>query len=381
MKQEIEKNEWIERFLKGDLPAYERVSFLKKMEEDPDFAREVDLHRHLHAIITDGAYLNVKSKLKSIHLEKRRISKKIRRITGFGIGGLIIGVIVLWVLPDTGNTENDKHEPLVIVSEDSVAVQNHIGPLAENTSGTAVRKTIGTPSDDQGPGEEKFPDNTRMDEPVLAKEPIPREKPVEYKEPKTDSLLPETVSEDKTTTGISETMRIPDCRKIKIEGSFREYESCNNKPTGSIAVDRESLTGGQAPYTLSLDKVNFHDTLLFSGLYPTSYALYARDANECISLIGVALIRSVDCVIAYQAVFAPLRGEIWTVPIDPDRSGTLNIFSKNAALIYSIRFAANETVVWSGTTRSGLALPMGLYQFEISYDDGGSFVGNVTILK
>jgi hypothetical protein len=381
MKQEIEINEWIERFLNGDLPADERVSFLKKMEEDPDFAREVELHRQLHKIITDGAYLNIKSKLKSIHLEKKRISKKVRRITGFGIGGLIIGVILLWVLSDTRNTKNEKNLQSVIVREDTVAVQDHKNPLSENTPETAIKITSGTPSADQGPGAEKLPDIALRVEPALAKEPIQAEVPVENKGPKSEKQLSEPVSENKTTTGKTETMRIPDCRKIKIEGSFREYESCNNRPTGSIAIDKESLTGGQAPYTFSLDKINFHDTLLFSGLYPTSYALYARDANECIGLIGTALIRSVDCTNAYQAVFAPLRGEIWTVPIDPDRSGTLNIFSKNAALVYSIRFTANETVVWSGTTLSGLALPMGLYQFGISYDDGGSFVGNVTILK
>jgi len=381
MKQEIEINEWIERFLNGDLPADERVSFRKKLEEDPDFAREVELHRHLHDIITDGAYLNIKSKLKSIHLEKTRISKKIRRFTGFGIGGLIIGVILLWVLPDTGKTENDKNEPSVSVREDSVAVQDQKSPLTEKTPEIAAVITSGAPSADQDPGDDKIPDITFQADTVFAKEQIQREVPVENKEPKTEKQVPEPFSENKPTSRKAEASSKPDCRKIKIEGSFRESESCNNKPTGRIAIDRESLTGGQAPYTFSIDKVNFHDTLLFSGLYPTSYALYARDANKCISRIGTALIRSVDCTNAYQAVFAPLRGEIWTVPVDPDRSGTLNIFSKNAALVYSVRFTGNETVTWSGTTLSGQALPMGLYQFEISYDDGGSYIGNVTILK
>jgi hypothetical protein len=381
MKQEIEISEWIENFLNGDLTADERAIFRKKLEEDPDFVHEVELHRQLRNIISDGAYLNIKSELKSIHLGKIRITKRIKRITGFGVGGLIIGVILLWVQPGWQNREKNNNEQLVSVQEDSMDVQIQETPLTQKNQETASIINSRAPSADQNPVVDKIPDITFQADTVLAKEEIRTGVPVENKEPKTEKQVSEPVSENKPIPAKPEAIVYSDCRKVKIEGSFLESESCNDKPTGSIVIDRQTVTGGQAPYTFSMSRANFRDTLLFSGLYPGSYAVYARDANNCIRRIGLALIRSVDCTNIYQAVFAPLRGEIWTIPVDPDRSGTLNIFSKAGILVYSVRFTGSEPVTWSGTTISGQALPMGIYQFGIRYADGGSFMGNVTIVR
>ncbi len=381
MKQDIEINEWIESFLNGDLPANERVSFRKKLEEDPDFAHKVELHRQLRDIITDGAYLNIKSELKSIHLGKTIITKRIKRITGFGLGGLMIGVILLWMQPGWLNREKNSNEQPISVLEDSMAVTYQEVPLSKRNQETASIKSLRAPSADQNPADDRIPDRTFQVDTVLIKEEIQTAVPVKNEVPKTEKQVSEPYSENKPIPVKPEATGKPDCRKVKIEGSFLESESCDDKPTGSIAIDRQSLTGGQAPYTFSMSQVNFRDTSLFSGLYPGSYALYARDANNCISRIGLALIRSVDCANLYQAVFAPSRGEIWTIPIDPDRSGTLNIFSKVGTMVYSVRFTGSEPVTWSGTTISGQALPMGIYQFGIRYTDGGSFMGNVTIVR
>lgn len=381
MKQEIEINEWIESFLNGDLPADERAIFRKKLEEDPDFAREVEMHRQLRDIITDGAYLNLKSELKSIHLGKTIITKRIKRITGFGLGGLIIGVILLWVQPGWLNSENNNRGQAVSMQEDSIVVQIQKTQLAPKNQETANILKSRTPSAVQNSTVDKISDIRFEADTALAKENIRTIAEVENKEPETEKQVSEPFYENKPIPVKQEATADPDCRKVKIEGSFLESESCNDKPTGSIVIDRQTVTGGQAPYTFSMSRTNFRDTLLFSGLYPGSYALYARDANNCISRIGLALIRSVDCTNIYQAVFAPLRGETWAIPIDPDRSGTLNIFSKAGVLVYSVRFTGDEPVTWSGTTISGQALPMGVYQFGIRYADGGSFMGNVTIVR
>jgi hypothetical protein len=381
MKQEIQISEWIESFLNGDLPADERAIFRKRLEEDPGFAREVEMHRQLRDIITDGAYLNFKSELKSIHLGKTIIKKRIKRITGFGVGGLMIGLILLWIQPGWLNRQKNNNEQPISVHEDSIAVQIQNTPLTQKNQETASIKNSRAPSAVQNPTIDKIPDIRFQADTVLAKEEIQTVVPVENKEPKTEKQVSEPVSENKPIPVKSEATANPDCRKVKIEGSFLESESCNDKPTGSIVIERQTVTGGQAPYTFSMSRANFRDTLLFSGLYPGSYALYARDANNCISRIGLALIRSVDCTNLYQAVFAPLRGEIWTIPVDPDRGGILNIFSKAGALVYSVRFTGSEPVTWSGTTLSGQALPMGIYQFGIRYADGGSYMGNVTIVR
>jgi hypothetical protein len=194
--------------------------------------------------------------------------------------------------------------------------------------------------------------------------------------PQIEPQMPEVNVE---TAPLTDEPSAADCNEIIIEASFTSNISCNNEPTGSIVIDRQSVRGGAPPYAFSLNQKIFADTSVFSALYPGSYSLFARDINDCVSMLGTAIIGSEDCT--YQAAFAPLRGETWMVPVDENRIGTLFIYSKEGNVVYSIPVNGNETTVWSGETLSGQGLPMGLYQFEIRYDDGNRFIGNVTIVR
>lgn len=383
MKQDIEINEWIESFLNGNLPGNETMAFRKKMEEDPGFAREVELHRQIRDIITEGAYLHVKSELKTLHLQKIKLTHRIKRITGFGMGALIIGMLILLVIPDVRVSKKDTIEssPVAPVREDSNAATKLNSPLSEKASEVAGIKSSQALSGEPATVDQSIQIQTVHADTSGKTGIIRTEAADENQKLLTDKPVQEPVENfNSIAVNVAEGGK-PDCRKIKIEGSFSESESCSNKPTGSIVIDRQSLTGGQAPYTFSMNQINFRDTLLFSGLYPGSYPLYAKDANDCVNRIGIALIRSVDCGIIYQAVFAPMKGEIWTVPADPDKEGILNIFSKTGTLVYSVRFSGSEPILWNGTTLSGQPLSMGIYPFEIRYSDGDNFTGNVTIVR
>jgi gliding motility-associated-like protein len=140
-----------------------------------------------------------------------------------------------------------------------------------------------------------------------------------------------------------------------------------------------TVSGGMPPYYFSLDTLNFRDTTVFSDLPPGIYSLYAKEAGNCISRLGTAIINSVDCT--YQAVFAPARGETWSVPSDPEKSATIYIFSRTGTQVYTTAIRSFETIVWNGTADAGQLLPMGIYHFEIRYTDGTSFNGSVTIVR
>jgi len=389
MKEEIEINEWIETCLNGNLSAEEVKLFRKRLEEEPDFAREVERHRQLREIISDGALLHVKNQLMSIHLQKLKTVRKIRRITGYGLGGILVGILTLLVVRISIDDENvqklsgraiPETKTPVIVSDQTGAEELTVELMQD--SGTHARETA---QDIKPTGNDIKTENhamsASMDTFITG---IGREmtgtnlNPV--KTPPDTAIYSETrQDEENEPDTASKKASEANCRKIKLEGNFIEYESCNNKPTGGIMIYSQSVTGGMPPYTFSLNGTRFIDTIQFSGLYPGNYPVYARDANNCISRLGLALVRSVDCT--YQAVFAPLKGEIWTVPADQDREGILNIFNKSGTLVYTIRISNDETTTWNGSTLSGQALPMGIYQFEIRYSDGSRFIGNVTIVK
>jgi hypothetical protein len=383
MKKEIEINEWIEAYLNGDLAEGEAGNFRKHLEEDPSFAREVERHRVIRALITDGAYLDVKNELRSIHHRKTMIKKRIRRITGFGTAGLVIGTLTFLVLNRVFNTKENPVQkvPFGIISTDSV--QGPKPEIHEDHQDLKKPPVAGIPVTATGKPGSLTEEADKTDTAAAAisgmkfqpAEPASDRKTIHMAE----IPVPKTVAGHKPNHVDKDSLSKTDCSNVNIEGYFTEHESCNNKPTGSIIIDRQSVQGGLPPYTFSLSQAGFRDTLIFSGLYPGSYALYAKDANDCVCRLGIALIHSVDCT--YQAVFAPLRGETWMIPAEPDRTGILNIFSRTGALVYTIQLSGNDTPAWNGTTLSGQPLPMGVYQFEIRYDDGSSMVGNVTIVR
>src|SRR5690606_2746182 len=60
--------------------------------------------------------------------------------------------------------------------------------------------------------------------------------------------------------------------------------TCNDK--GSIEV--ASVAGGLAPYTYSLDGVNFSNKTFFAELSPGDYTVFVKDASDCISTTTIS---------------------------------------------------------------------------------------------
>jgi len=341
-------------------------------------ALEVERHRLLREVISDGAYIKVKNDLNSIHLTRLR-NRRINRIKGFGLGGILIGIVCVIFVPGIKKSEivqpgiTDSVAPGTEKTELQNSVDSITFPPYTYGTGIVVENNESVTINAVKPG---FDDSvagspaasTFITEPDEDKLPLMNEK-----------LLTKTVKVNGRVSGKRTEAGTVDCGKVNIEGKFYESESCNNSPTGTISFDRSSLTGGTAPYAFSLTGSQFKETTVFSNLYTGNYTLYAKDAMNCTSQIGIAFIGTIDCT--YQAVFAPSRGEIWSVPADPEKTGQLNIFSKSGDLVYSVRFSIHESVVWDGTTLSGQLLSMGIYQFGIRYSDGISFNGNVTIVR
>lgn len=388
MKKEIEINEWIESYLSGNLPEDEMNDFQSRMKEDPSFAKEVEMHKQIHEIIENGTYIHIRNELKSIHLKKIKFFNSIRRISFFVTGGLIVGLVMFLVLKNQ-NESNEvagKTTDNSIQQESADTMQEHTkvipsqSPVKNSKSQLQAEKPV--------TGESKnTKNNAEINQDINENQSIfiNNQPNSDAHTPDINSINADNASDNQSNSDHTqdapevENIIKTDCDKVKIEAVIIELESCNNKPTGSITIDRKTISGGRPPYAFSLNKDKFYDTLVFSALYPGNYSVFVKDGNDCTGIIGVARIGSTDCT--YQAVFAPLKGETWTVPADPNKEGMLQIFSKAGLLVFSSRIPENETFLWNGETISGGQLPMGIYMFEIRYSDGNIFTGTVTILK
>ena len=385
MKKEIEINEWIESYLNGCLPAGEEELFRKRTEEDPEFAMEVKRHEVLHEFIEDGTYLHIKNELREIHLKKTHRLRNFRRMSGFGIVVLTVIAVLLFVNKKNSSLKDNPVNTPVKQSND-----RSIEALPDRGMRNPARKTVAR---EQGPKNVKAIGTLEKSD-SLNKMPdrsqhFPVAKQVddstmdtmagkEYMEP---SAKVGSVKSDKQSgkeMGINET-KVPDCSNVQFSVELTENESCSNKATGSFRIQPETVSGGRPPYSFSLNNSRFYDTLEFASLYPGNYPLYIRDGDNCTGLAGVARIGMVDCT--YQAVFAPLKGELWSIPYETGKDGSIRIISKSGALVYSAGITGDDIPVWNGETETGQQLPMGIYLFEITYTDGTSFAGTVTIVK
>lgn len=391
MKKEIEINELIESYLKGTLSDIERISFEKRMQKDASLSQQVNLYRQLHGMISDSVYLNVKNDLKHIHLKKVSTSKMIRRITGFGSGGLLIGIVIFLAIKNGANNQALLQEIPYPATEQTITD-------TASSERKALSQDIDTGDTETSllPAKNIVPHAKASDEETVQPARVPQANHEEMKTAGTDALKSDKTDTTQNHVPISDieaSVNVPghdddsifeetgtvDCSNISIKAVFTTHPSCNNKPTGNIEIDRQSIQGGEPPYGFSLNQKTFTDTVVFTSLYPGRYPVYVKDDNDCTSQVGDAIIESEDCT--YQAVFAPLNGETWTVPVERDKEGMLLIYSKAGTVVYSISVNGNETTVWNGQTVNGQILPMGLYQFEIRYNDGSTFTGNVTILR
>jgi hypothetical protein len=387
MKKEIEINERIESYLNGNLPTHEMDYFLKMMKENPSFAQEVEKHKMLRELIVDGAYLHVKNELKNIHLRKIQGVRNIKRMTGYGLSGLVIGLILFFAIKNNSvKQQNTKINNYVKIEKNKAVTdlnenKNLIPRTEESVNITEQNQKenelleVETKDILEGSINE-------IDDNAIHVDPSVNENKETHFLSDVPTILPVDSGTKITNNSITDesvNSKKINCRKVKFSAMITVEESCNNSPTGSFTINRHSITGGQPPYAFSLNRNNFIDTIRFASLYPGNYPVYIRDGNNCTGIAGIAQIGSVDCT--YQAVFAPLKGEVWTVPVNQSGEGILQIFSKSGMLVFSCKVYGGETTEWNGETLSDQQLPMGIYHFEIMYTDGKRFAGNVTILK
>lgn len=136
--------------------------------------------------------------------------------------------------------------------------------------------------------------------------------------------------------------------------------SCYSHRDGELTIIQ--TYGGEAPYFFSLDSLSFSTRPFFNRLYAGEYALYVRDAKDCVSkfsftvtepdLLRVSLHSSAMEVnagewVTFQAVVDPPNAPIASVNWRPIEVFAQNELTQTVALRRSIQ-AAVEVVSPTG---------------------------------
>lgn len=372
MKKEIEHNEFIIRYLNGELDNSQIENFKNQLATDPGFAQTFEEIKIAHILITDKALLDIRNELQTIHKTHLKHNLLKKWSGGIGLSSIIIALVIIW------NSKNEQiqintnkyDEPSLITTQDSIKTQNkqisnnnknnHIQNLAQNNI--------------------PFKATPQKQEEINTDTIYPIKKPDVNPTPENEKNI--SSNEPTKQQNLNKDKNVPvkiDCKKVKISAIINYPVSITHKNNGEINIEPHSIHGGTPPYSFSLNNKIYTESYSFIGLNPGTYSVYARDANNCVSKLGVVRIDLANNT--YQQAFAPLRGEIWTIPSNPNGEGIIKIFTKTGFQVYTTKINIGETLTWKGETIAGEQLPMGVYPFEIHYKDGTIFSGSVTIIK
>jgi gliding motility-associated-like protein len=389
MKSEVEKYEKIEQFLAGALSREEHRIIEELINADPNFAKEVEQHQAIINFIFDSSFAEVKEQIRTIHEDKIH-SKNIRkRRLKLGlniiIGLTLIGVLLYLILAD--KKEKDLISPPIRLSESIVVPgykpndhtdikEEHIDSRSPESSNQS--QTIPTINSFPEIAAEINQDNSLTEFQVNQLQVEDKKSNPAFTVSVTDSvLLGRKLSQrDEDDAPIPESY---DCSQVNLFADIRTEKSCDNEPTGVLAIDDSSVIGGAAPYEFSIDdRASYQSESYFGNLSANQYKVWMRDKNECISFLGTFLIESIIC--SYNDIFAPEKGEKWEMP-NREQPCRIQIYNQNGARVFEGSYDFPGRHTWDGNSINGKPLPMGTYTFLINFQDQRTFKGNVTIVR
>ncbi|WP_136480940.1 T9SS type B sorting domain-containing protein [Cognatitamlana onchidii] len=178
------------------------------------------------------------------------------------------------------------------------------------------------------------------------------------------------------TTGpdacLSDPQRITIDAASPIEGEAIVTAPFTCTTTGEITVS--GVTGGTAPYTYSIDGLNFQSGAVFSGLTDGTYTVSIRDASNCTFITVPATINSITPPTDLSFTNTPLSCPLNVSDV------TLSTTDGFGALTYEIIAPASATVNTSGATNGIFTnLTPDTYTFRVTDAYNCSYTESYTI--
>ncbi|MBN2611466.1 MAG: gliding motility-associated C-terminal domain-containing protein [Bacteroidales bacterium] len=371
----IEKYELIERYLLGTCSDEEKAAVEQKIQAEPEFAGELEQHRQLQNIIIDHTLVEIKDNLKDIrnrHLQKIR---KARLFRGMAIVGFCLSILSIFLIM------HNKRDIAVRPASEAYKASE---AFLDSTSKKHVQESIILNTEEKAEPQRDVPVK------IVTQDNIPKvsgntEQPGEpFNDTKIQPVLT-LVTPVANDASIDNPVNLPASGDIpdkattcNIKAAYIVEPSCNNAPTGIVRVEENSITGGTAPYEVSLNGI-FSGSMEFVNLRAGNYMIEISDAAGCTLIIPSVVVEDIECF-TKDTKFSPVH-EVWEMPLEHGKQGTIIIYNKEGLVVYRLKFNGLNPETWNGNDAKNEALPRGVYPFVVKYDDSKVFQGTVTIVR
>lgn len=135
--------------------------------------------------------------------------------------------------------------------------------------------------------------------------------------------------------------------------------TCSGLNDGTITL--LNISGGNAPYTYSIDGASYSTDSIFSNLGEGLYDVYVQDANGCVTLQNQLIENTTELILDY--------GE----DVEIDYGETLNLFpTTNFSLdtaLYTWTWAQDTTLIFNNFSYNPIAQPVTTTTYNVSVSD------------
>nr|WP_321222842.1 T9SS type B sorting domain-containing protein [uncultured Psychroserpens sp.] len=168
---------------------------------------------------------------------------------------------------------------------------------------------------------------------------------------------------------VAQTVTILEANAISGTAELTAPFTCTSN--GTITVT--TVTGGDAPYTYSIDGVNYQNSNEFSGLTAGAYTISIKDANDCTVISNEIIVEALNPPTDLEFDIAPV-----TCPSNTTTVTITNTVGGTGLLEYQIIAPAASATAYQ-TTTSFAGLEPGTYTFQVRDENDCEYTESITI--
>lgn len=372
MSGKNESSDLIERYFGGLLDQEERVRFEQKMEQDPDFRKEVELFRLSEKMIIQNRLGKVfeKIKQKEIEIKEKKPEKPIIKKWWLL---LLPAILIIYSVSYFSSKVEESDKPV----SHKIIIQSKEDPVGKTSEKPADTLTKPTHKRDQEISSKKtdtqfleikkdtsdFLSNENSDLKLKEKNLLKHQENIDSGNYGEDTIVQENVIP----------VKINPCEGVVINTEFNHVKPCKGERSGSISV--EKISGGNPPFSFYLNNDQQNNQGFFYNLPGGKYDIEIIDAKGCKTVIDPIVLEEKTCRV--DLFFSPVSGETLLLPVS-DKAGVITIMNKEGNIYFQYSLQEDEHYYWNGYSEHG-ANETGYFPFYIKYSDGTLLQGSITI--